>query len=167
MGASNHVEIGIEFDEQFDKQLDQHEVLFDPVSRLRFRIEETWISGGSAYHEVRAIGFFTQLLTTLLALYEESDNEQIRLFDDTYLAFDRTNGEVTVGHRYTEDAINDPDEVLGIESEAAAPIDTLAEAAVLGAEELLDRVRRDGAPEDDDQLRRLQSTLQRLDRHLE
>lgn len=159
-------EVGIEFDEGFEEQLDGHEALFDPVSGLECRVGGTWISGESAAFEVRAVGFFTDLLDCLSELYESEGRKRIRLFDDTFLVFDRTDDGVRVAHRYSAAAIDDPDELLGIESEGTTEMEALGAAAVTGAKDLLDRLRTAGIPEEEPKVRRLRSALRDLEDRL-
>lgn len=137
---SEPIDISIEFDDSFGRQIQNHGGLFDPVSKLVFRVGETWISGDDVYCEVRAVGFFTQLLTALGKLAEGETDQQIRLYGETYLAFHRDGDELTVAHRYSEAAIDDPDERLGIGAELTAKFNQVALAALGGAEQVSERV---------------------------
>lgn len=164
---NEHIEVGIEFDAGFDRQLWNHGGLFDPVSKLLFRVGDTWISGYDVYNEVRAVGFFTQLLTVLIDLAEGEANEHIRLYDDTYLSFDRSGDEVTVAHRYTKAAIDNPNERLGIESEAAVELTEVSLAAINGAEQVKERVTANISDPDQSKLHRLEDAIENARRQFE
>ena len=156
---SESIDISIKFDERFDRQLRRHSGLFDPVSKLVLRLNKTWISGDEVYCEVRAVGFFTQLLTALNELAEGVTDKQIRLYGETYLAFHRDGNELTVAHRYSEAAIDDPEERLGIGTESTAEFSQVALAALEGAEQVSERVTEVIDDPDQSKLYRLDAAI--------
>lgn len=161
------IDISIEFDDGFDRQIRSHGELFDPVSKLVFRVDETWISGDDVYCEVRAVGFFTQLLTALSELAQGETERRIRLYGDTYLAFHRSGDELSVAHRYTEAAIDDPDERLGVESEVVTELTQVGLAAIDGAEQVKERVLTVVDDSDQAKLHRLDSAIDTAQRQFE
>ncbi|MFQ3275514.1 MAG: hypothetical protein ACI9LV_000778 [Candidatus Nanohaloarchaea archaeon] len=139
---SESIDIGIKFDDSFDRQLRRHEPLFDPVSKLILHLGETWISGDDIYCEVRAVGFFTQLLTLICDLdaAESETAGKIQLYDETYLSLRLESEKLTIEHRYNEAAIDNPDERLGIGAESTADFNQVALEALEGAEQVNERI---------------------------
>lgn len=154
------INIGVKFDDSFDRQLQSHDGLFDPVSKLILHVGGTWISGDDIYCEVRAVGFFTQLLTALCELAEGETDQQVRLYGGTYLTFHRDSDKLTIAHRYSEAAINDSDERLGIGAESTAEFSQVALAALDGAEQVSERVAEVVDDPDQSKLYRLNKTIE-------
>lgn len=165
--TNSDTRIGVKLDNSFHAQLEQHQPLFDPVSKLVFRVSGTWISGDEAYSEVRAIGFFTNLLEALVSLDDGSEKEHLRLHSDTYLSFSRSGDDVTVGKWYSETAIENTDERLGIEPEATTRLEVLIDATVKGAEEVHDRVVDTRGTAGDEKVRTLREGIEQASKRIE
>lgn len=159
MNDNPATEVSIVFPDGTEREFDRDGVLFDPVAWLVLRVDGAWLSGDSAHNEVRPVGFFTLLLEALAALSDESSRERILLFDDTYLSFERVDGGVEVGLRYSEEAIDDPDRRLPIAREATTDLEALAAAALAGASEVHDRVTAHDVPADARKLKRLRGAM--------
>ena len=157
---SEPIKISLRFGERFERQLRNHGMSLDPVSHLVLRLDGTWISGENAYNEVRAVGFFTELLTMLRDLDGGATNKKSLLFDDTYLSLSRDGSELTIGHRYSEAAIDDQKKRLRIATEATAELDEVALAAIEGAEQVSERVKELVDDSDHPKLTRLDERIE-------
>jgi len=159
--TSKSVEISLRFSERFDRQLRNQSGLFDPTSYLEVRIGDTYGSVDEFCCEVVAIEFFIDFLTSLCKI-DKSENKEVVQLSNHYMhmPLHRDGDELTIALRYSEAAIDDPEERLEITKEATAELDEVALAAIDGAEQVSERVAAVLDDSDHGKLHRLDATIE-------
>lgn len=137
---SDDVHISVVCDNEFAHYFDGERADPIPLTRIKFQIGETTISGDRFWIQDRPIDFFLKLLATIDGL-SKSKRQFFGVEDQPRLLFEPIEEtRVRVTFCLNLESVHDPDERLGIEPTAIAALEDLRTESIRAAEELISHI---------------------------
>jgi len=137
----------------------------NPRVNIRIEFDDVSIPSANSYHSTFELPFWLEIVRILSDICEVSEHARSHIVFDNgaVLLFKRIDHEtVEITNLYTEDAINDKSERLGIENSATVSLEELSDAVLEQVQSTLRRIRRDHPEADDNRIQLIKGEIQKL-----
>lgn len=141
------------------RQLERYDAQREPAVDLLIKVGGTWISGDGAYLQDTVAGYYANLLAGIADLYEGVERVRHTFMHGAWITLEREGDMVTVEKRVSEQDV-------GMEQRVTTRLDTLASAAITGANELLEEISRYEDPHIE-RVQDVRESIKRLSTHLD